>query len=148
METTTIQVDSKVRDLLRSFGRKGETYNDIILKLIERANCQWNLLVENKATNSVGMVQAAKAAIGSFARSLVKRKSQIVFAFDKAANIVMKTSVIKIKNIEKEFIKQLYQKKETDLVEPVLDGKIRVAIGVFFEPFKWYFLITEEKDAF
>jgi len=37
METTTIQVDSKVRDLLRAFGRKGETYNDIILKLIERA---------------------------------------------------------------------------------------------------------------
>lgn len=37
METTTIQVDCKVRDLLRSFGRKGETYNDIILKLIERA---------------------------------------------------------------------------------------------------------------
>lgn len=37
METTTIQVDIKVRDLLRSFGRKGETYNDIILKLIERA---------------------------------------------------------------------------------------------------------------
>ena len=26
-----------VRDLLRSFGRKGETYNDIIEKLIERA---------------------------------------------------------------------------------------------------------------
>jgi hypothetical protein len=37
MEATTIQVDTKVRDLLRSFGRKGETYNDIILKLIERA---------------------------------------------------------------------------------------------------------------
>ena len=37
METTTIQVESKVRNLLRSFGRKGETYNDIILKLIERA---------------------------------------------------------------------------------------------------------------
>ena len=37
MEATTIQVDSKVRDLLKSFGRKGETYNDIILKLIERA---------------------------------------------------------------------------------------------------------------
>ncbi|MFQ6128962.1 MAG: hypothetical protein ACE5QW_08690 [Thermoplasmata archaeon] len=37
MKATTIQVDTKVRDLLRSFGRKGETYNDIILKLIERA---------------------------------------------------------------------------------------------------------------
>ncbi|UCH88226.1 MAG: hypothetical protein JSV49_08145 [Thermoplasmata archaeon] len=37
MTTTTIQVDSKVRDLLKSFGRKGETYNEIILKLIRRA---------------------------------------------------------------------------------------------------------------
>jgi hypothetical protein len=37
MQTTTIQVNSRVRDLLRSFGRKGETYNEIIEKLIERA---------------------------------------------------------------------------------------------------------------
>ena len=37
MQTTTIQVNSKVRDMLKAFGRKGETYNDIIEKLIERA---------------------------------------------------------------------------------------------------------------
>ena len=37
MQTTTIQVNSHVRDLLKSFGRKGETYNAIIEKLIERA---------------------------------------------------------------------------------------------------------------
>ena len=37
METTTIQVDTRIRDLLRSFGRKGETYNEIIQNLIERA---------------------------------------------------------------------------------------------------------------
>jgi len=37
METTTIQVDTNIRDLLRSFGRKGETYNEIIQNLIERA---------------------------------------------------------------------------------------------------------------
>lgn len=37
MATTTIQLDTKVRDLLRSFGKKGETYNDIILNLIKRA---------------------------------------------------------------------------------------------------------------
>jgi len=30
-------VNSHVRDLLKSFGRKGETYNAIIEKLIERA---------------------------------------------------------------------------------------------------------------
>ena len=37
METTTIQVETRIRDMLRSFGRKGETYNKIIEKLIERA---------------------------------------------------------------------------------------------------------------
>ena len=37
MEATTIQVDKNIRDLLRSFGRKGETYNEIISKLIQRA---------------------------------------------------------------------------------------------------------------
>jgi predicted CopG family antitoxin len=37
MATTTIQLNSDVRDLLKSFGRKGETYNEIIIKLIERA---------------------------------------------------------------------------------------------------------------
>ena len=37
MQATTIQVDTNVRDMLKSFGRKGETYNDIIVKLIDRA---------------------------------------------------------------------------------------------------------------
>ena len=37
MKTTTIQVDIRIRDLLRSFGRKGDTYNEIIDSLIERA---------------------------------------------------------------------------------------------------------------
>ncbi|MGA1821249.1 MAG: hypothetical protein ACMUIG_01830 [Thermoplasmatota archaeon] len=37
MTTTTIQVDTEVRDLLKSFGKKGDTYNDIILDIIERS---------------------------------------------------------------------------------------------------------------
>lgn len=37
MATTTIQVETKIKDLLKSFGRKGETYNEIIVNLIKRA---------------------------------------------------------------------------------------------------------------
>lgn len=37
MATTTIRVDARVRDLLKSFGREGETYDDIIVNLIKRA---------------------------------------------------------------------------------------------------------------
>jgi predicted RNA-binding protein YlqC (UPF0109 family) len=37
MKPTTIQVDIETRDMLKSFGRKGETYNAIIQKLIKIA---------------------------------------------------------------------------------------------------------------
>jgi predicted CopG family antitoxin len=34
MDTTTIQIDVEVRDQLRSRGRMGESYNDVILRLL------------------------------------------------------------------------------------------------------------------
>jgi hypothetical protein len=37
MAITTIQLDSKVRDRLKQKGRKGETYNDIVLRILRKA---------------------------------------------------------------------------------------------------------------
>jgi hypothetical protein len=37
MKPTMIQVDTETRDMLKSFGKKDETYNDIIRKLIKIA---------------------------------------------------------------------------------------------------------------
>ena len=34
--TTTIQVDKELRDILKKMGEKGETYSDIIRKLIRK----------------------------------------------------------------------------------------------------------------
>ena len=34
---TTIQISKEVRDMLREFGKMGETYNDVIRKLVEKA---------------------------------------------------------------------------------------------------------------
>jgi len=34
--TTTIQVDKELRDILKKMGKKGETYSDIIRKLIRK----------------------------------------------------------------------------------------------------------------
>jgi len=38
--TTTILIDKKVRDQLKEFGKKGDTYNDIIKKLMEKCKSQ------------------------------------------------------------------------------------------------------------
>lgn len=35
MKTATIQVDTETKDILRSLGKKSETYDDIIRKLIK-----------------------------------------------------------------------------------------------------------------
>ncbi|MFA5771813.1 MAG: hypothetical protein WC974_03675 [Thermoplasmata archaeon] len=37
MATTTIQVRTDVCEMLKALGRKDETYNDIIVKLMKRA---------------------------------------------------------------------------------------------------------------
>jgi len=37
MVTTTIQLDTKIRDKLKRLGRKGETYNEIIERLIKES---------------------------------------------------------------------------------------------------------------
>ncbi len=34
--TTTIQVDKEIRDILKKMGKKGETYSDIIRRLIKK----------------------------------------------------------------------------------------------------------------
>ena len=35
--TTTIQVEREVKDILKKMGRKGDTYNEIIKRLIKRS---------------------------------------------------------------------------------------------------------------
>ena len=40
MPFTTIRIESETRDRLRDLGRKGETYNEIIKRLIETTESQ------------------------------------------------------------------------------------------------------------
>ena len=37
MENTTIAITNDIRDMIREFGNKGETYSEILLKLIKSA---------------------------------------------------------------------------------------------------------------
>jgi len=52
MSATTIVVSSETKELLRQFGEKGESYNNIIRKLIKEAGWKkldkrWNKILEN-----------------------------------------------------------------------------------------------------
>ena len=52
MSTTTIAVSLEIKEILRQFGEKGESYNNIIKKLIKEAGWnkldnRWNKIPEN-----------------------------------------------------------------------------------------------------
>ncbi len=46
MESTTIQVDTEIRDKMKSIGHKGETYNEIIDRLMSYYISYHNFMIE------------------------------------------------------------------------------------------------------
>lgn len=52
-ETTTISLRRETKELLREFGRKGETYDEIVRRLIEQASLKevderWNRILREE----------------------------------------------------------------------------------------------------
>lgn len=52
-DTTTISLRRETRELLREFGRKGESYDEIVRRLIERASLKelderWNRILRDE----------------------------------------------------------------------------------------------------
>ena len=117
-------------------------------ELEKYAHSQWDLLVENNLTDRPEMVLATQQGIESFARSIIRSDTEIILAVDEKGVVRMATSPIEIKPEELPFIQQAAQERKTELLTPVLGGVERVARGFYFEPFRWYFLVTEEKSAY
>lgn len=117
-------------------------------ELKKNAEYQWNMLAENNLTEKEEFVSAAKAGILSFAGSLIKSPTELIIAIDENADLVLKTSLLELQENEKPLLKQLINEKETKLVEPFIGNIQRVGTGFFFQPFSWYFLVTEEKTVF
>ncbi len=56
MQNTTIAINSQVKEEMQQFGTKGESYSEIILKLIKSARERQlnDLLMDEKDTVSIG----------------------------------------------------------------------------------------------
>jgi len=55
MENTTIAISNEVRDKIKEFGNKGETYSEIIVRLLESARKRMlhDLLMNEEGTVSI-----------------------------------------------------------------------------------------------
>ncbi|HUV06510.1 MAG TPA: adenylate/guanylate cyclase domain-containing protein [Spirochaetia bacterium] len=109
---------------------------------------QWSLLVENNFTTRQDYVIATQKAVEDYARNIIRSDTEIILAIGPQGNIVMATSEVKLESEEKNELLGLAEARKYELVNPRIAGKDRVAMGFYFDPFKWYILVSEDRSTF
>ena len=109
---------------------------------------QWNLLVNNGLSDNPAYVEVAKNAIQSYASSIIKSKTELIFAVDKDSNVAMSTRPMKLGIEEKSLLYNYEVSKKSGWLTLKVNQKQRVGYGFYFKPFDWYFLVTEDQEVF
>jgi class 3 adenylate cyclase/HAMP domain-containing protein len=112
------------------------------------AESQWLLLVENNMTERPAMVEATQSAIESYANSIVRSSTEVIFALNGDLDFAMQTGDLTIGADERRALQRIVESRTGDLITPRISGKERVAKGFYFEPFDWYIVVSEERDTF
>lgn len=75
--------------------------------LLNYANSQWSLLVENNMVDRQDFVDAARAAVATYARSLTRSDSELIFALDANGKVAMSTGPVMLGAQESRMLFQL-----------------------------------------
>ncbi len=116
--------------------------------LQKEADKQWSYVEDLDYKKNPEYIDVTKAGITLFAINMIKSKTELIFAFDENVNITMQSSKITLLGNEKKYLQDLFSSKSKDLQEFSLGGVDRVGMGFYFEPFKWYFMVSQEKKIF
>ena len=117
-------------------------------ELQNQAESQWRLLVDNNLTGNPQMVSATQAAVQGYARSIVRSATELIVAVGEDGTVQMSTAPVSWQGGEQAAIAAVAAARSVDLVTVSIGGHARVGKGFWFEPFKWYLLVTEERAAF
>jgi len=117
-------------------------------ELQTQAQSQWRLLVDNNLSGNAEMVSATKAAVEGYARSIIRSATELIVAVDTDGGLVMSTSEVSLGADERTALAEAARARRTELMTVSLGGKARVAQGFWFEPFGWYLVVSEERQAF
>ncbi len=114
--------------------------------LLNYANSQWSLLVENNFVGNQSYVNAARTAVSSYARTLVRNDSELIFAIDANGKVAMSTGPISLSAAESQELGRLRSAGKNGWVD--IRSAARVAQAAPFEPFGWFVLVSEKRDTF
>jgi len=116
-------------------------------ELEKYAESQYSLLAEHGFVGKPDMEAAAKAAVESFARSILRSPTEAIVALDESGAVAMRagTGAPEAADIER---MMGTASGEAGFSTIVMAGSARVAASFPFRPFGWEVFVTEEKSAF
>lgn len=117
-------------------------------ELSKYAQSQWTLLQENGLSGRKEFVEISKAAIESFARSMIRSDAELIFAVDRSGALAMTTADITPTPEEARLLASLAARQEEGWQRVRVGGIERVGQAVSVAPFGWYVLVTSTRDSF
>jgi adenylate cyclase len=112
------------------------------------AETQWKLLEDNELAGNPEFVAVSKTAVQSFARSLLRSDSELILAVEDGKRIAMSTAEIEFTQGEQDRLVELAAARKTGWQQIRIGGVDRVGQALLFEPFNWYLLVSERREAF
>jgi class 3 adenylate cyclase/HAMP domain-containing protein len=117
-------------------------------QLVTYAEGQWNLLSANGLESNAAYVEASKAAVESFAKSLVRSQTESIFALAADGTVSLRSADFTASPQEMEALKALRAGGASGWQKIRIAGVDRVAHLAGFTPFSWTFFVTEEAATF
>ena len=109
---------------------------------------QWSLLEDNNLTSNKEFVEAAMDSVESFAQSLIRSETEIIFAIDEDGTVMMATGEISLSSAEITDLVDIYKGKEPGWFTLTLNDRIRISQGFYLEHFNRYLFVSELRSAF
>lgn len=117
-------------------------------ELQKHAESQWRLLVENRFTERPDMVGATQSGINSFAESLLRTDTEVIFAIDAEGTIVAETGDLALTEDDRATLAGIHEARNSSLLDLQFSGEEWVAKGFYFAPFDWFYIVAEQRDVF
>ena len=117
-------------------------------QLEKYAESQWNLLVENNLASKEEYIQVSKTAVDTFARSLIRNTTELIFALNSNGEKEMMTRDLSLTPEDNSLLLAIMENEDPGWRDLLLSGTERVSHSFFFEPFGWFIFVTEEKESF
>jgi len=122
-------------------------------ELEKYADSQWGLLADNGLVGRPDMETAAKAAVESFATSILRSPTEAIIAVGADGSVGMRAlgegaSKLELDSSDKTRLASLAREAKRGFISLDIAGSARVASAFPFKPFGWEVLVTEERAAF